>query len=111
MQSFHPQEILAQNSGPSRHWIENLDADADLEHLLVFQRAQFDEAVVMKRIDGKWWILGRFLSRRSSELGAFVSLRQLVWSGTHDLIVRAGGSQGTGVGAKPNPLQGLPSRR
>lgn len=53
----------------------------------------------MKQIDGKWWRLGDFLSRKRASLDTFVSLKPLVWPGTYDLVVSSGGSQGTGVGA------------
>ena len=83
----------------ARLYIQNMDADEDLEYLLLLADLSYQVAIVMKQIDGKWWNLASLLGRNRGELDAFVSLKPLVWPGTYDVILRAGGSQGTGVGA------------
>lgn len=72
----------------------NLDADPDLERVLIV-RGNRDAASILKEMSGAWWEIGAFLHQGHH---AFLEVETTVWPGTNDVIVRSGGSQGTGVG-------------
>lgn len=74
----------------------NLDADPGTERILTLENA----AAVLKQEGDSWWLVGSFSCCGPSGHAAepFAEWKELVWPGTQDLIIHAGGSQGTGVG-------------
>jgi hypothetical protein len=82
----------------------NLDADRDLERVLMFRSGGLDgAAVIAKQEDGVWWELGSFRCcgpGGSPRVEPFIELRETVWYGTKDIVVHLGGPQGTGVGER-----------
>ncbi len=78
----------------------NLDQDRDLERVLQIDMGTSAAAVVFKKREEGWWQIGVFgcCEARAGVARPFVELRETVWPGTTDLVVHAGGSQGTGVG-------------
>ena len=78
----------------------NMDSHPDLERVVIATSDLDVEAAVLRRDNDVWWELGHFVccgpGARSSL--PFLELRQTVSYGTNDIIVHAGGSQGSGVG-------------
>ncbi len=80
----------------------NLDADADLERVVQVSGGLDGEVTVWKKEEGAWWNLAHFVCRGPGGRAAdpLLELRPVVRYGTNDLILHAGGSQGTGVGER-----------
>ncbi len=83
-----------------RYFAVNLDADEQMERVLIVRINSDATALVLKKQNDVWWDAGRFMccgpSGHMPEV--FLDLKQSVWYGTNDIVIRAGGSQGTGVG-------------
>ncbi|MBL8210939.1 MAG: hypothetical protein JNK87_09520 [Bryobacterales bacterium] len=78
----------------------NLDADDELERVVTARSGTNAEAVALDRQEGAWWSVGQWAccGPRATYIEPFLEVRQLVWHGTNDIIVHAGGATGTGVG-------------
>ena len=78
----------------------NVDADDDLERLLIVTAGFDSAALVLKKDLGEWWALGSFVccGPGARTLNPFIELKETVWHGTKDLIVHGVGAHGSGVG-------------
>lgn len=98
-------EISSRGVGPAqdvRYFAVNLDADEQLERVLIVRHNSDATALVLKKQDDVWWGVGSFMccapgGRTPEEI---LDLKQSVWYGTNDIVIRNGGSQGTGVGER-----------
>lgn len=82
----------------------NIDSDPDLERVLIVKGLGgmiSMGAAVYKKENGVWWQLGGFFccGPGSQPNDPFIEMRQIVRYGTNDIVIHAGGSQGTSAGA------------
>lgn len=80
----------------------NLDADEELERVVVARAGMDVEAVVLQEEDGVWWSLGQWMccGPKAVDVDPFLEIRQLVWHGTNDILVHIPTMWGTGVGER-----------
>jgi hypothetical protein len=84
----------------ARLYATNLDADPDLEYILIV-RGEFDQsaAYVFDRQQDGWWEVGQFSCWWhcfADQAERLIELREIVWYGRKDIIVREQGG-GTGL--------------
>ncbi|MBS1830354.1 MAG: hypothetical protein JST93_33945 [Acidobacteria bacterium] len=78
----------------------NLDADEDLERVLIASGPDASQVAVLKKQAGEWWSLGAFSCCQPGTHApeTFLELRQMVWYGTNDIVLHTGGRYGSGIG-------------
>jgi len=88
--------------GDARIYAVNLDSDADLEYVLLvsdYAGISRTNAFVFDRDARGWWVVGEFRYSwhwDTNEAERFVGLREIIWPGRKEIIVRDYGG-GTGV--------------